>query len=163
MGATQKPLSSRREAFSQLMAGGNISAAEAYSKVYPKASKASAETMGPRLLRSPAVKARVAELQGKAAEGVVRKIEEVAKFCEDVIFTPLAGLDENSPLVQEVHYEQMRGKGSENRETVKIKLPSKLDAIDKLAKLRGWYAVEKIQVDAGDPLLAVLARARQRK
>lgn len=26
-----------------------------------------------------------------------------------------------------------------------------------------WYAAEKVQVDAADPLLAVLARARQRK
>jgi hypothetical protein len=59
---TDSRLSAKHEAFAVLCAGGRAAGA-AYAEVYPNASKATAETEGPALLRKPQVKARVAELQ----------------------------------------------------------------------------------------------------
>lgn len=62
MVSTEFPLSPKHEAFALLCSGGTAAGA-AYALIYPKASKATAETEGPALLRKPQVKARVTQLQ----------------------------------------------------------------------------------------------------
>jgi hypothetical protein len=72
----------RHEIAAQERAEGK-SDAEAYRVAYPKCSKASAETAGPRLFRTVQVKNRVAELQAETAkaavvtaEGIIDELEE---------------------------------------------------------------------------------------
>jgi hypothetical protein len=60
----------RHEIAAQERAKGK-SDADAYRVAYPKCSKSSAETAGPRLFRKVQVKARVAELQGETAKTAV--------------------------------------------------------------------------------------------
>lgn len=61
----------RRELFAQSVVSG-MSAAEAYRKHWPKASKATAETNGPEVARDTQVKLRISELR----ELVGRKVDE---------------------------------------------------------------------------------------
>lgn len=62
-------------------------------------------------------------------------------------------------------FEEYTGKG-DKREilgyTKKLKFWNKLDAIEKLAKIKGWYAPEKLEVDATDKLADALRAARER-
>lgn len=181
MDEPQKPLSPRYEAFAQLMAAGNMTAADAYAQTYPKASKATANTTGPKVLRMPAVAQRVAELQAEVAARGVRTAAEVAEFCERVIFSPLSVVDENSDLCQEFTRDTLetggsrgrlrRGDANEGNEEssppatvirTKIKMPSKLDAVEKLAKLRGWYQPDRLQLGVDDTLQAWISKQRKR-
>ena len=77
---TESRLSTKHEAFAVLCSGG-LAAGAAYARVYPKASKATAETDGPALLRKAQVKARVAELQAEAAkEFTMTRVEWLASL-----------------------------------------------------------------------------------
>ena len=64
MVSTDSQLSAKHEAFAVLCSNG-LAAGAAYARIYPKSSKATAETDGPALLRKAQVKARVVELQAK--------------------------------------------------------------------------------------------------
>jgi len=72
----------RHEIAAQERAKGK-SDAEAYRVAYPKCSKASAETAGPRLFRNVQVKNRVAELQAKTAKAAVVTAQSVIDELEE--------------------------------------------------------------------------------
>lgn len=89
MVSTDSKLSTKHEAFAVLCSGGTAAGA-AYARIYLKASKATAETDGPALLRKPQVKARVAELQASVErEFTLTRVDwlesllRVAKKAED--------------------------------------------------------------------------------
>ena len=136
-------LNPKHEAFAALVAEG-LSAAEAYRQTYPSAKPSTVETTGPQLLRSPQVALRVEELRAIQTKVIEEKFkmgrEEVTQFLVDVVKTPIGEVDETHILCQE--YTETSGV---NGTTRKYKMPSKLDAVEKIIKMGGYYAPEKVE------------------
>ncbi len=88
-----KPLENRKwEAFALLVGSKSMSAAAAYRKHWPKASKATAERQGPFLASKHEVSMRIAWLRSEAskrletqADGVVMSIAEKRAFLAKVV------------------------------------------------------------------------------
>lgn len=84
--------------------------------------------------------------------GNVKPIHEIP----DDIARSIAGIDV---------FEEFQGKGDDRESigyTKRLKFWNKLDAVEKLAKIKGWYAPEKLEVDATDKLADALRSARER-
>jgi len=127
----------RHEAFAQAIARGT-EVTEAYGKVYPKASRSSANSAGPRLLG--VVRARVSELQSLAEEATLLTIVEKRKFCAAALRTPVSEIDETSPLCLGV-----KRTGS----SVEYKTVDKLKALQLDNELAGYGKPEKQGVGTG--------------
>jgi hypothetical protein len=123
----------KHEAFAQLVAKGSA-AGEAYRKVY-KAKDSVAETNGPRLLGNAQVETRVQELQSKAAEKVGWDLEKAMKFALDVLAAKPEDASKDNPLCEV----QMSKAGPY------YAFPSKEGMFDKLCKLSGLYAPQKLE------------------
>ena len=133
---------SRNERFAQLVASGKTQA-DAYREVYPLARRwkdANVHTAASRL--NAKVLPRVLEIQETCAKAFTVEKVALIRFLADVIRTPVGSVDDKSPLAQEV---DVFPAGPDGQVRVRIKMPSKLDAVDKLAKLLGYYASEKVE------------------
>lgn len=153
---TTGPLPSpRHEKFAQLMASGDYSAWEAYHNVYPLVKESTCRSNGPALFRTAFIKARVRQIQGDAAADTSMKIGEYRQFLTDIARTPIGELDENHPLTQKLTYTQIPGtkKGDAPIEVVRVEMPSKLAAVQELAKHNGWHAKVEVEHGATDALL----------
>lgn len=143
---------SRHEAFARNVAKG-MSGSGAYRLVYKEVTNESADSAGSRLLGIVQVSERVAELKAEAAKIAVITLAEWQQWHRDAMFTPIAELDENHYLAQEVTREYRGGQkgrlkrgdahegneeASEIVEVVKIKSVSKQDSAKALAQHFGW-------------------------
>jgi hypothetical protein len=126
----------KHELFAQKVAKG-MPAGEAYRKVYGSKDK-SAETAGPKLFRKCQIEARVTELQQAAADKTVFDLARTIQYIEESLLTPIGSITKDHQLAQE--HSLTTG---ENSTTERIKMPSKEGMLDKLIKLKGWYAAEK--------------------
>ena len=153
------PLSNRRhELFAVALAGGATEQA-AYEKAGYEGDRGNAA----RLTANDSVRARVAELQGEVAKEAVFGITAAIQFCVDVINTPVGQVDQNSRLCQEHTVDTIGGsKGGERIVRTKVKMPSKMDAIEKLAKLMGWYREDQTREKEVDALAALLQSIAKR-
>lgn len=86
-----------------------------------------------RLANSRKVRARLAELRDAAETEAVADARELAEYLTRIIRTPVGRVKANSDLAQEAEGGKVR----------RIKLPSKLDAVDRLCRLMGYYAPEQ--------------------
>jgi len=125
----------RHEKFAQLVASGKYTLTAAYREIYPSSRRWKDVTLHPRASRLMCkVYARVQELQAAAAEKAVIYKASILGYLRDVILTPIGQLDASSPLVQRY---VVRG------DTVIITMPSKIGAVQELAKALGWYQADK--------------------
>lgn len=139
-------LNPKHEAFAQAVAEG-CSGAQAYREnVSDQCTTASAMVGASRVLADINVALRVQELRMSFREVLEKKIgfkqETAARFLAEVIMTPLSEVTVSSPLCQE--WSRVDG---EHSSTERIKMPSKLDALDKLNKMAGWYEADKVAVE----------------
>ena len=67
----------------------------------------------------------------------VATAQELAEFLTSIIRTPIGNVDEQSKLAQEVRFDS---------ESKTIKMPDKLSAVEKLAKLKGYNAPELSEI-----------------
>ena len=128
----------RWESFARHVASG-MSQAEAWRVDRPN-SRASSKTSHERasqLAARPEVRERIAELAKAAESRAVASSRELQEFLTRVIRTPVGAVNSLSDLAQEVE--------SIGRKSRRIKMPSKLDAIDRLAKLLGYYVAERME------------------
>lgn len=149
-------LNERQERFCQLVVSGRPHG-RAYEEAGYKAKGDFADQCAARMLsRNAKVKARVAELKSENASGCRLSREQAMSFLCDIIETPVGEIDPNHKLAQEYR---------EPGETTAamIKMPAKLDAFDKLAKMCGWYEPEKIQHSVTDEIAEMMMRIRKRK
>lgn len=160
--------SPREERFCQIMALGELAAWEAYSQIRPRLEESTWRTEGPNLLRKHHIRERISAIQLASATRTSMTVEEWRQFQEDVIRTPIADVNEHHPLAQEVTYIMLAGKrprkGEEaepDREMVKVKMPSKLEAIKTLGGHHGWNGKQEVEIHAADSLATVLAQIRQ--
>ncbi len=127
------------EAFCQAIVSG-VSGTQAYRDhmaVGPVATT-TAQTGGYLLLRNSYISNRIKELREADKRSVEEKLgfgrEQATRYLVEAVTTPIGEIDQNHPLCQE-----MTTTMTEGSTTVKLKSVSKLDAMEKLAKMAGWY------------------------
>lgn len=137
----------RHEEFAQLV-GNDIAPGAAYSQVYGCKAKTGREK-GCRLKKDVNVTARIAEIrQGfrqhldRFEPGVARKYltrERSLELLAMIAETPIGQIDEKSPLCQAIEYRTTPGnREREGFETIKVKMPSKIQAIELSARILGY-------------------------
>jgi len=109
-----------------------------------------------QLSHHPEVMARIAELRNTLEQTTLLDLNKMLVYLEQVILTPAGEVDVRSRLCQEFAQTERAG-----TTTLRVKMPSKMDAVEKLIKLRGWYAPEKVAMEAGDTLGDLLAKIRK--
>jgi hypothetical protein len=138
-------LNSRQRRFVQLVSGGST-LGSAYSKVYNTTTTESAQSAGHRLISLPAPAAYLAQLQEESRAATIMELREKREFLARVVRTPIADLDEASPLVQEVRRTDKFGKdGRLVGGTTTLKLISKTEAIRIDNVLAGHNAPERVE------------------
>lgn len=139
----------QHEAFCHAVAGGMTQTAAYWHHVSKVPDEIIASNKASELLRdgSPC-RRRVQELvleADKAAQAArLLTKQEVGEFLANVIRKPIGEIDHNSPLCQERVYTVGR-----EEDSVKIKMPSKLDAAKVAIGLYGWDEPQKHVVAVG--------------
>lgn len=144
--------SERQLRFCDLVAGGEP-AGRAYEKAGYKARGAVADQAASRLLRNVKVAERIRELQAENREASRIDRRKGLDFLCDILETPIGEVGPSHVLCQE--YRELGNSGGRV-----VKMPSKLDAFDKLAKMCGWYEPEKKEHRIVDPLASLLKQIR---
>lgn len=145
----------QHEAFAQLIATG-IDADLAYKRVYPRVSKRSAGSCGPRLLRK--VVARVRDLQALSATANVLSIREKRERLARMVRVDLENFDpqKDGDLLQEKTITT-----SGDTMTVKYKLPGKRECIMDDTKLSGELQEPSTSVQVNVAVPQVIVNAPQ--
>ncbi len=149
-------MTQRQIAFAnQYIATGN--ATEAYRQCYPKARAWKAATVhvaACRLLRNTKVRTRVAELQDQADASAVMSRTEVLEILSRIIracisdFLRVDGtvdVDAVRRARQELEVVVIE-KTPDGRRRVRIKFSDRLAAIDRMARMQGWYRPQQVEV-----------------
>lgn len=129
------------EKFAQYVAQG-MSATQAYGKLKLKGK--SKRQLGSLFLSNLDVKARINEIQQKAADGTVLTLRESMEFLARVVRCKVAGIEDtgsDGDLIQELTYTSTESEAGSSV-TRKIKIPDKRGAIMDNARLAGWL-IEK--------------------
>ncbi|MEZ0389543.1 MAG: terminase small subunit, partial [Verrucomicrobium sp.] len=119
----------RHEQFAQRVAAGEGQAA-AYQAVYTRSSLSTARSCSNDLMKRPEVQARVTELKAAAAESAVFDLQKAVAYLTEIIETPVGEIADDHRLCQEYTRTERSGTVTE-----RVKMPGKLDALEKLAKL----------------------------
>ncbi len=97
---------------------------------------------------------RVRELRGEFAKVLENRLgvrrETIARYLVAIMQTPVGEVKESHELCQE-YSETTSTWGTSYR----CRMPSKLDAVEKLIKMAGWYEPEKVEAPGG--LVGLLA------
>lgn len=133
----------RHERFAQHCAEG-CSGTAAYLKVYPDVKTSTAEANAARLLGNAKVRARVEEIQAAGAARVEIQIGDLVETAREILFAPPNTASAEHPLAEV----GMSKAGPYYR------FPSKMEALEKIAKLKGFYA--PVEAKATVPGLAEL-------
>lgn len=138
------PKDPRYQRFADLLLRGE-NGISAYVSAGFKGKGKSAKAAASRLRNHPQVSAYMEAIMRKSAEGAVMNRQEAMEFLTLNVRTPVGEVDETSKLAQEVTRDEV---GEETIRT-KIKMPGKIEAIDRLAKMLGWFEpeVQKVQFE----------------
>ncbi len=125
------------ESFCRAMAQGVYSQTSCYLQAYGDVERTTAKVCASQLLTNPNLRARIDWLKRELVRDVKLTVEDSIHWCLKVRDTPIGYLDDESPLVQEVHRDHA---GTEDGPIVKlkIKMPSKMDAQKQIDKLMGF-------------------------
>lgn len=153
------------EKFAQLVAMGSTGVQAYKEAVSSDCLTKTAIEAASRLLADHNVSARVESLRIRADETLEKRLgwtkEKALRYLVEILETPVGEVDEYHRLAQEVTRDEIggaqgklrRGNDDEGNENVspsatrvKIKLPSKTDAIKQLSAMVGWNEPEKIEV-----------------
>lgn len=144
-------LNAKHEKFARLYAEG-ATAAAAYREVC--GDKGGARNSGYRWLQREDVKKRIEELEDETRDMLNLSKEELLDKLYEAIITPVGEIDEFHPLCEEVTYNRDGSK--------KIKMISKLGAIEKIARMAGYNEPDEVEVK-GDALASLIATIRKKK
>lgn len=139
-----QPLDPKREKFIEHLLNGD-SAANAYSKVFPKAKPESAETAGPAMRREVQVGFRFDYLQKRIEDKVVEEFAwtkiDALNWLKTVVDTPIGAVGKDHPLCQEYGYTSNEHGGSE-----RFKMPGKMDAVKTIGDWLKWNAPQQHEI-----------------
>lgn len=144
----------KKKEFARLLVDGRLSKADAYRKAYKRKdmSNEAASKAASRLSKDAEIVRMIDELNAQLNKSAVLTKQERMEWLSRVVTTPLHEVDDDSDLCQE--HSVTTG---ENSSTERIKMPSKIAAIAELNKMDGAYAPEKMEVDAGENFMSLLA------
>jgi len=143
-------LDPKEEEFCQLVANGS-SAADAWTEVYGDGNlpRRKVRDKSTNLMLKQPVRDRISEIRTKFAETLEHKYgvtrDTIAKKLLDIIETPVGEVDPQSSLAQE--YSETKSKKGNRR--IRVKMPSKTDAISQLVKMAGFNAPDRLNVGVG--------------
>jgi hypothetical protein len=106
---------------------------------------------GPRLLGNVRVAARIRELQARQSAKAEMSRDDLRRYLVSVMRTPCGEIGPEHPLW--VMHRRTEG-------GLEVRMPDKLCAAELLAKLCGWLAPDKVQLEAGEALATLLQRIR---
>lgn len=160
---TKSPLNDRQRRFAELIVSGETAKA-AYFGSFPRCkAEKTAETEGCKLLKNPKVARFIKKLRAEVALAVksslVAEKKEALEFLTTLLRTPIGDVDKKSILCQEFTTDEI----GEAVLRTKVKMPDKLRAIERMARMLGWDEAEKHQHEAGDTLLDFIKSIRGKK
>ena len=132
----------RHERFAVAVAGG-ATLADAYRLAYPRSRNWKPQAVhvhASELAADGKVKVRIAELREAAASEAVASRQELAEYLTRVVRCSLSLLPEESDLVQ-----SRRVVDSERGCTTTLTVVGKIEAVDRLCRMFGYYAPEKVE------------------
>ena len=121
-----------------------LSGVEAYLDAFDSKNRAIATRKASVLKQKPKIAAAIQAVEEFLDMSGVATKREICMYLTRAINDPASVIDKHSPLAQDIISEEIDDTG---REVVKIKTVDKLKAADMLAKMRGFYEPEKINVD----------------
>jgi hypothetical protein len=134
---TRASLNSRQESFAEAIASG-LPQAQAYTQAGYKPCPFHAS----RLASNGKVKSRILELRARQTAKAELTRDGLRQWLTAAIITPVAEIDENHPLCQEITTVSRKG-GSIKR----VRAVSKLEAAKQLAELCGWKAPDRRELE----------------
>lgn len=143
----------RHERFAMELFKGKRQAA-AYRLAFPDSRNTPAKLIhekASRLAHAAKVRARLAELQEAARTEAVADAQELAEYLTRIIRTPVGRVTRGSDLAQEAETIT-----KDTYKTHRVKMPGKIEAVDRLCRLMGYYPPERkehaVQLSKGEPL-----------
>lgn len=153
--ATDPGLNPRQMKFVHLFTGG-MAAGRAYEAAGYACKGHAADVAASRLLTNVDIRKAMKDVRRALSESDRWEKWQMLDFHQAVLETPIGELDENSVLVQEVTTDEI----GEAVIRKKIKMVGKMDSAKEFAKLMGWYAPEKLELDASDELADLIRETR---
>ena len=126
----------RHERFAQLVASGKHSDMEAFKQA--GYADESAHQNACRLRANESVAARIEELRARNAEKCQLSRDEAVQYLVEILKTPIGEVTADHRLAQ-----------SYDAKSSKVELPSKLGAMQLLAKMCGWQTPERHEIEHG--------------
>lgn len=145
-------LSERQKAFCREYVECKV-ATDAYRYAYGADISSDVSGSASRVLSMPAVRAEIERLSQPFGHGKSLSREQIQSFLHDVVTTPVGSIDAMHPLAQEVTTTTTQ----DGTETVKVKMPGKLEAAMASAKLDGMLIERVANTHTHMPLGSVLA------
>ncbi len=127
-------------------------AGRAYETAGYKAKGASADVEASKTLRNPKVSAALAEARGEMRKAAKIEREDALGILVQILLAKPMDVSMENPLCDLKH-------------TAMGPMPAmmeKKDAVDRLTKLLGWAAPEKVEHDIASPVVEMLKRLRSR-
>ena len=147
----------KHEAFARAVATGE-SASDAYRAHVSRAAGSESTWMAAsRLRNSDKVAIRIQELRAKLDETGewIASQREILAYCTRALRTPLIAITDSSDLCQERTVTI-----TESGSSVKIKSIDKLGAVDRIAKIKGYYREDQTRATEADAVSQLLATVK---
>lgn len=140
----------KKKEFARLVVEAKLSKADAYRKAYNRKdlSTDAANKAAYRLSKDDVVVRMTDELNKQLDKSTVLTKQQRMEWLSRVVMTPIGDIDKSSELCQEY---------SCGEDGMKFKMPSKIAAISELNKMDGAYTPQKMEVDAGENFMSLLA------
>lgn len=142
-------LTEKKKEFARLLVEVKLSKADAYRKAYNRKdmSNGAASKAASRLSKDNEVLRMIDGLNAHLNQSAVLTKQARMEWLSRVVTTPIGEVDAGSDLCQDY----VAG------EEIKCKMPSKIAALAELNKMDGAYMPQKMEVDAGESFMSLLA------
>lgn len=143
-------LTEKQKEFARLLVEGKLSKADAYRKAFKckDMKQATASKAASRLSKNVEIQRYMDTLNAQLDKSTVLTKQQRMEWLSRVVTTPISEIDNTSELCQEY---------SMDENGIKYKMPSKITAIQELNKMDGAYTPQKMEVDAGENFMSLLA------
>jgi hypothetical protein len=130
-------ITTKQQKFVNSVASGD-SATTAYIDVYD-CKRESAASAASRLKNMPNIRDELKRLKNLAEKKTLMDIDQKRALLTEIILSPAAGMDPNSPLAQNVKIKRRTLPDGTVEEDITVRMPDKLRAMELDAKLSGQF------------------------
>lgn len=143
-------LTEKQKEFARLLVEGKLSKPDAYRKAFKRKDmkQETASKAASRLSKNVDIRRYMDTLNAQLDKSTVLTKQQRMEWLSRVVTTPIGDIDNTSDLCQEY---------SVGEDGIKYKMPSKISAIQELNKMDGAYTPQKMELDAGENFMSLLA------